>query len=148
MEQAEVELSRTLRYENTLSFLMLDIDNFKQINDAYGHQAGDLVLKKLAMIFQEVLRNIDITGRLGGEEFAVILPETNIEKASEVAERLREVISLTAVSLPAGFDIHFTVSIGISALLEKKTNVEALLNEADKALYKAKQSGRNKVVIA
>jgi diguanylate cyclase (GGDEF)-like protein/PAS domain S-box-containing protein len=145
MEQGEVEFSRTQRYENTLSIMMLDIDHFKTINDIYGHQAGDLVLKKLAMIFQDVLRNVDITGRLGGEEFLVILPETAIDKAVKVAERLREAISRTAISLPTGLQIHFTVSIGIAPFIDKNTNFETLVNEADKALYRAKQTGRNKV---
>jgi diguanylate cyclase (GGDEF)-like protein len=140
-------MSRTQRYNNTLSILMLDIDYFKQVNDAYGHQAGDLVLMTLAMIFQEVLRNVDIAGRLGGEEFAVVLPETGIQKAVEVAERLREVISATEVSLPSGHQIHFTVSIGIAALVDKNTSIDILLNEADKALYRAKQAGRNQVCV-
>jgi diguanylate cyclase (GGDEF)-like protein/PAS domain S-box-containing protein len=145
MDQGEVELSRTLRYDSAFSILMLDIDHFKQINDTHGHQAGDVVLKSLAMTFQEVLRNIDIVGRLGGEEFAAVLPETGIEKATEVAERLREVISGGEVTLPEGIKIHFTVSIGIAALIDHSSTIDMLLNEADKALYRAKQSGRNKV---
>jgi diguanylate cyclase (GGDEF)-like protein len=145
MERGVVELSRTQRYDNSMSILMLDIDLFKQINDVYGHQVGDQVLKTLAMIFQEVLRNEDITGRLGGEEFGVVLPETGIDKAAEVAERLREVISTTEVSLPMGLKIHFTASIGIAALENKNSNFNMLLNESDKALYRAKQAGRNRV---
>jgi len=145
MEQGEVELSRTQRYGTTLSILMLDIDHFKQINDVYGHQAGDLVLKTLALIFQEVLRSVDIIGRMGGEEFAVILPETDIDQATEVAERLREVISEGEVSLPVGLRINYTVSIGVTTLIDKNSNIEMLLYEADKALYRAKQTGRNKV---
>jgi diguanylate cyclase (GGDEF)-like protein len=128
-----------------MSILMLDIDHFKQVNDAYGHQAGDQILKTLAMVFQEVLRNLDIIGRLGGEEFGIVLPEIDIEKATEVAERLREVISKTVVSLPMGLQIHFTVSIGIATLVEKNISIDTLLNESDKALYRAKQAGRNKV---
>jgi diguanylate cyclase (GGDEF)-like protein len=124
---------------------MLDIDHFKRINDAHGHQAGDLVLKSLATTFQEVLRNVDIIGRLGGEEFAAVLPETGIEKATEVAERLREVISAGEVILPEGSKIHFTVSIGIAAFIDKESNIDMLINEADKALYRAKQTGRNRV---
>lgn len=145
MERGEVELSRTQRYDNSLSILMLDIDHFKNINDTYGHQSGDVVLKSVAMTFQKVLRSVDIIGRLGGEEFAVILPETGIERATEVAERLREIISADEVALPEGNKIRFTVSIGITALVDKVSNINMLLNEADKALYKAKQSGRNRI---
>jgi diguanylate cyclase (GGDEF)-like protein/PAS domain S-box-containing protein len=145
MERGAVELSRTLRYNNSISIIMLDIDLFKQINDAYGHQVGDQVLKTLAMIFQEVLRNDDISGRLGGEEFGIVLPETRIDKAAEVAERLREVISTTEVSLPMGLKIHFTASIGIASLVDKNSSFNMLLDESDKALYRAKQAGRNKV---
>jgi len=145
MDQGEVELSRTQRYDTSLSVLMLDIDHFKLINDTYGHQAGDLVLKTLATIFQEVLRNVDIIGRMGGEEFAVMLPETDIDQATEVAERLREVILEDEVSLPVGLRINFTVSIGIATLIDKRSNIDMLLYEADKALYRAKHTGRNKV---
>jgi diguanylate cyclase (GGDEF)-like protein/PAS domain S-box-containing protein len=144
MDRGEAELLRASRYEIPLSILMLDIDHFKQINDTYGHQAGDLVLKSLAKTIQVVLRNVDIIGRLGGEEFASVFPETGIEKATEVAERLREVISATEVTLPEGIKIHFTVSIGVAALLDKNSNIDMLLNEADKALYRAKQAGRNR----
>jgi diguanylate cyclase (GGDEF)-like protein len=124
---------------------MLDIDHFKQINDTYGHQSGDLVLKSVANTFQEVLRSVDIIGRLGGEEFAVVLPETWIAKALEVAERLREKISEGEVALPDGTIIRFTVSIGIAALIDKNSNIDMLLDDADKALYRAKQAGRNRV---
>lgn|GEM_PF-476398 len=147
MGRGEVELSRAQRYDNPLSILMLDIDHFKKINDAYGHQAGDIVLKSLAMTFQEVLRNVDIIGRLGGEEFAAILSETRIEIATEVAERLREVISAGEVRLSDGTKINYTVSIGIASIIDKVSNIHILLNEADRALYRAKQAGRNKVCI-
>jgi len=126
---------------------MLDIDLFKQVNDVYGHQAGDQVLKTLAMVFQEVLRHVDIIGRLGGEEFGIVLPEIGIEKAAEVAERLREVISTTPVKLPIGLQLQFTVSIGIATRVEKNMTIDTLLNEADKALYRAKEAGRNKVCV-
>jgi diguanylate cyclase (GGDEF)-like protein/PAS domain S-box-containing protein len=145
MDRSEVEFSRAQRYDNSLSILMLDIDHFKQINDGYGHQAGDFVLKFLAMTIQEVLRNVDIIGRLGGEEFAAVLPETEIEKATEVAERLRQVIATGEVELTDGSKIQFTVSIGIAAFTDKNSNIDMLLNEADKALYRAKQTGRNRV---
>ncbi len=145
MDRGEAELSRASRYDKPLSILMLDIDHFKQINDTYGHQAGDIVLKSLAMTIQEVLRNVDIIGRLGGEEFAAVLPETGIEKAAEVAERLREVIAAGEVTLRDGAHIHFTASIGLAAYIDKASNIDMLLNEADKALYRAKQSGRNRI---
>jgi diguanylate cyclase (GGDEF)-like protein/PAS domain S-box-containing protein len=145
MEQAEVEFSRAVRHDKFLSILMLDIDHFKQVNDTYGHQSGDAVLRTLAMLCKEVLRNFDIIGRMGGEEFAVVLPETDIEQTLEVAERLREVIAETEVSLPDGSKISFTVSIGVATLVDKNTNIDWLLNQADRALYKAKESGRNKV---
>ncbi len=145
MEKSQVELSRTQRYDTALSVLMVDIDTFKNINDTYGHQVGDSVLKILAMRFQAVLRNVDIVGRLGGEEFGIVLPETDIKEAVEVAERLRVVISETVVALPAGLPIHFTISVGVAALTERNANIDMLLHEADKALYRAKQLGRNKV---
>jgi diguanylate cyclase (GGDEF)-like protein/PAS domain S-box-containing protein len=145
MDRGKLELSRAQRYNNSLSILMMDIDHFKHINDEYGHQAGDLVLKSLAMTFQEVLRNVDIIGRLGGEEFAAVLPETGIVVATEVAERLREVISTSEVNLPEGNSLHFTVSIGIAGLIDKNSSIDMLLNEADKALYRAKAAGRNRI---
>jgi diguanylate cyclase (GGDEF)-like protein/PAS domain S-box-containing protein len=145
MDRGEIEFARTQRNDNSLSVLMLDIDHFKQINDTYGHQSGDLVLKSLAMIFQEMLRSQDLSGRLGGEEFAVVLPEAAIDKATEVAERLREIISADEVALADGIKIRYTVSIGIATLTDKNSNINILLNEADKALYKAKQTGRNRV---
>lgn len=148
IEQAEAELSRAVRYESSLSLLMLDIDYFKQVNDTYGHQSGDIVLQTFAMVCQKMLRNVDIIGRMGGEEFAVVLPETGIEKIFEVAERIREVIADTEVSLPDGGKIHFTVSIGIATLADRCLSIDSLLKQADQALYQAKESGRNKVAIA
>lgn len=145
MEKARVELARSQRYGIALSALMLDIDFFKQINDSHGHHAGDLVLKTLATTFQAILRNVDIAGRLGGEEFGIVLPETNIEEAFEVAERLRETISATLVAMPDAAPIHFTVSIGVATCESNVTSVDMLINAADNALYRAKESGRNKV---
>ena len=148
MEQGQLELSRAQRYSNLLSVFMLDIDFFKNVNDTHGHKAGDIVLQKLGDILRETLRSIDIVGRIGGEEFALLLPETNIQKATEVAERLREITAGTDVVLEDGLPLHFTISIGVAALKGKDTNIDMLLSQADKALYQAKESGRNKVCVA
>ena len=145
MEQAELELNRSIRYENPLSMMMLDADFFKRINDSHGHKTGDLVLKKLAEICRYSLREVDIIGRMGGEEFAILLPETDNSAAIETAKRLRKAIASTGVPLEAGLPLHFTVSIGVSSLTSKEDNIDVLLNQADKALYEAKSAGRNRV---
>lgn len=148
MQQAEQELTRTVRYNCNLSIFMLDIDHFKKINDTYGHKCGDLVLKKLAATCQQVLREVDIIGRIGGEEFAILLPETDKEQAIEVAERLREAIGNAEVAIENGLPVRFTASIGVTSLTGEDKNMDVLLNIADKALYQAKNAGRNKVVAA
>ncbi len=149
MELAELELSRSIRYENPLTILMVDIDLFKQVNDTYGHKAGDAVLKKLAEVFQKTLREIDIVGRVGGEEFAILLPETDKDKALEAADRLRANIANTRVSMSGGrLPLRFTVSIGLTILSSKEDTLDNLLSRADNALYEAKNSGRNRVCVA
>ncbi|WP_446808239.1 diguanylate cyclase [Methylomonas sp. 2BW1-5-20] len=145
MEQGEAELARSCRYGNALSILMLDIDHFKAVNDDYGHSAGDQALQKLGGILVELLREIDVPGRMGGEEFAILLPETRHDRAVDVAERLRTVIAESPILLESGQDLHFTVSIGVATLTDMNTSVSSLLNLADKALYQAKKTGRNKV---
>ena len=142
IEQAELELSRHNRYENKLSLIMLDIDYFKKINDTYGHNVGDLVLQKIAEVSRSILRDIDIIGRIGGEEFTILLPETSLEDSIKVAERLRVEISNASVILENS-EVTFTSSFGVVAA--NKSNIDELLIKADKALYKAKESGRNRV---
>ncbi|MDZ4202139.1 MAG: diguanylate cyclase [Gallionella sp.] len=148
MQQAELERARAIRYGSDLSLFMMDIDFFKQVNDRHGHQTGDTVLKSLADTCRETLREVDIIGRVGGEEFAILLPETGQNKAFEVAERLRTALSQLSVATESGVPVRFTVSIGIAFLMTKKDNLDALLSRADKALYEAKESGRNKVCVA
>lgn len=148
MQQAEAELARSIRYNNKLSLLMLDIDLFKQVNDNYGHKVGDSALIKLAEVCHEVLREVDIIGRVGGEEFAILLPETSKSEAAEVAERLRVVIANARVPMEHGLPIPFTISIGVSSLSSKDDNLDVLSSNADKALYEAKKTGRNKVCVA
>lgn len=146
MEQAEMELSRAIRYQSPLSIMMMDVDFFKRINDSHGHKTGDLVLQKLAETCLRGLREVDIIGRMGGEEFAILLPETNGAEAIEAAERLNEAIRSAKVPLEAGLPLQFTVSIGVSCLRSKEDNIDVLLSLADKALYQAKAAGRDKVV--
>jgi diguanylate cyclase (GGDEF)-like protein/PAS domain S-box-containing protein len=145
LEQAENELTRTVRYGRELSILMLDVDRFKQVNDTYGHKVGDLVLKRLSELCRATLRDVDIVGRIGGEEFAVLLPETGSEQAVQAAERLRAAIAATHVSLGSGLPLRFTASFGVTTLREKEANIDMLLNQADQALYRAKNEGRNRV---
>ena len=148
MEQGELELERAKRYIKPLSIFMIDIDYFKKINDTYGHKFGDLVLQKLSAKLSEILRGIDIIGRIGGEEFAVLLPETELHEAAEVAERLRDSVARTSVPREEGMPVNFTISIGVAALNGSDIKLEGLLSKADKAMYEAKQSGRNKVNVA
>ena len=145
MALAEGELARAIRYGSDLSILMMDIDFFKKINDTYGHKVGDTVLKKLAEISVETLRTVDIIGRVGGEEFTILLPMTAKDAAIEVAERLREAIAAVRIPLESGQSLSFTVSIGVTSLITKDNNMDQLLHLADTALYGAKNSGRNKV---
>ncbi len=145
MQQAELELRRVVRYGGTLSIFMMDVDHFKKINDTHGHKVGDLVLQKLAEICRDTLRMVDIIGRVGGEEFAILLPETTEQEAIRVAERLRQAIANAKIPLGHGLPLSITVSIGITSLMSKDDNIDVLLSFADKALYAAKNAGRNRI---
>lgn len=140
-----VEVQRAKRYDLPLTVIMLDIDYFKSINDTYGHAAGDQVLKTLSGAVSSLLREPDIFGRLGGEEFAVILPQTGADEGAEVAERLRAALASLAVEV-GDQTVSFTVSMGVTRISAADQTVEELLNRADEALYKAKRMGRNRVV--
>lgn len=148
MHVAGVEFARAHRYKSPLSLLALDADHFKNINDTYGHQAGDIVLQKFSQIFHEVLREVDIIGRIGGEEFSVLLPETELLSAVAVAERLLDAIVSSKVVLSNGITIRYTASIGVATLSATTDTLSELLNEADRALYQAKNSGRSRVNVA
>jgi diguanylate cyclase (GGDEF)-like protein/PAS domain S-box-containing protein len=146
-ELAEQALSRSQRYDNPLSILMMDIDFFKSINDVYGHKAGDLALQKLATVCVGILREVDVIGRMGGEEFAVLLPETQGSYATEVAERIRHALENTEIAIEQHTTpLRFTVSIGVTTINNFETTIDKMLQEADAALYQAKNTGRNKVV--
>jgi diguanylate cyclase (GGDEF)-like protein len=132
------------RYSHPLSVAMVDIDHFKDVNDTYGHKAGDRVLEGVASILVEHLRMPDKVGRYGGEEFLLVFPETGLDQTQKIAERIRAAVS------NAEFDvgerkINLTISIG-ATLFERGEDLEQLLSRADQALYQAKQSGRNLVV--
>jgi len=147
-DKGDDELQRSLRYSHEFCVLMLDIDHFKKVNDVYGHIAGDTVLKQFTSECLNVLRKSDVFARIGGEEFAVILPETNIIGANTIAERLRKSIeNMTVQDETENQDIKITTSIGISSLKDGDINFENILKRADEALYDAKESGRNKVEI-
>ena len=145
MHKGTEELQRAGRYGNDLSLIMLDIDWFKAINDTYGHEAGDEVLKMMATLMRQNLREIDIPSRLGGEEFALLLPNTNPEQTLIVADRLRQGVEQHLFATSSQL-ISITVSMGIATCSRDTTNLEQLLNQADQALYQAKQQGRNRIV--
>ncbi|REL30502.1 sensor domain-containing diguanylate cyclase [Thalassotalea euphylliae] len=141
------EFLRAKRYACDMSLLMFDLDHFKSINDNYGHQCGDLVLVEAAQRVNSLLRDADILGRYGGEEFAVILTETAQFGAVEVAERIKKSLTATPVVFN-GKEIYFSASIGIASFNSEQTSHETLIAEADAALYRAKSSGRNKICLS
>jgi len=145
LARAAAEASRAARYGHPLSVLVTDLDHFKQINDGYGHAAGDAVLKAFVARTQAMLRPADVVGRMGGEEFAVLLPETSVEAAAEVAERIRAALAAEPVVVEDGA-VPFTASIGVAAVGRDGATPEAALNRADRRLYQAKRDGRNRVV--
>lgn len=147
MEIAEQEATRARRSGEPLSFLMLDVDHFKHTNDTHGHRAGDAVLIRLGELCQLALRGYDTVGRLGGEEFAALLPRTDGEQALAVAQRMRSMIDGSEVLLEQGTRLHFTVSIGVATLAGDLTSIDTLQRQADSALYEAKRRGRNRVCV-
>lgn len=148
VEQADREIARAQRYARTGTLVMLDVDHFKSVNDRYGHGVGDQVLHQIARIAEATLRPGDVFGRLGGEEFAVMLPETDGAEAFGVAERLRQAIAAHPMPLPGGGTLHVTVSLGVAPLTPAVTAVAGWIERADVMLYTAKAGGRNCTRIA
>jgi diguanylate cyclase (GGDEF)-like protein len=146
-QHAEKEFNRSKRYYRPLSVIMLDIDHFKQVNDQYGHHGGDQVLQIFAEACQEVIRSTDLMGRVGGEEFALLLPDTPMKAAFNLAERLRERINKYPY-LAGDMLIEVTASLGVAELQNDDGDFKSLLQRADEALYQAKHAGRNRVKMA
>jgi diguanylate cyclase (GGDEF)-like protein len=147
MELSERRIKRTYTSHGQASFLLFDLDHFKKINDAHGHIIGDQILRGIAQICKQHLRTDDILGRFGGEEFVILLPDTKLNDARHIAERLRRIIAETPIETEIG-PIFTTVSIGVT--LKDRTSaasITQLLSRADRAMYLAKQSGRNRVII-
>lgn len=148
IEQIELEFKRAKRYNRDLSLLMLDIDHFKSVNDNYGHQVGDIVLRKISSIIINQLRDSDLAFRYGGEEFMVILPETKPDDAMNVAKRMKQEIMETEHSY-RNMAFKVTASIGIVSIkdmLGKFETVDDIIKKVDDNLYKAKNSGRNTII--
>lgn len=149
MDRADHSLKRLRRYGGELSVVLADLDHFKTINDQFGHAVGDEVLRRFSRLSQDLIRETDLVARLGGEEFAFLLPETSLEDAMSLAERVR--VSLAeaplAVTRPDGVKVEVpaTISMGVSSTTTSETVIDRLLADADKALYQAKNSGRNQV---
>lgn len=139
--EAQKEIARALRYQHSTTFLMIDIDHFKEINDTRGHIYGDKVLKEIGQNIRSVLRATDLVSRFGGDEFMVALPETDIETAQDVARRIMTTIEKDPIN-------GCTVSIGIAALTAQADRLELILNRADIALYQAKKDGRNQFALS
>ena len=146
-ELAEHEMLKSRRFGTPLTVLMIDIDHFKSINDGFGHAIGDQVLCRVAQVCHKQLREVDVIGRIGGEEFAVLLPHTEMGEGLEVAERIRDAVAKSAMGDTAGSNLFVTCSIGVSSPPTER-NVDEMLDQADTALYKAKKAGRNCVCSA
>lgn len=147
-KRLEEEFYRAKRYDHELSLLMIDLDNFKGLNDRYGHTAGDHLLRYFSQLITETIRPSDIAARYGGEEFLVVLPETDKEEAGILAERLRLRISLYPFRVDSRKeDILFTISIGVTSYPEFGQSSDELVALADEALYRAKKNGKNKVAV-
>jgi len=139
------EIDRASRYSSDLALIICDIDRFKQINDTYGHTAGDLTLQSISESFKNVLRKSDIIGRYGGDEFMIILPETSLNGAKNLAEKIRSSVENTEVAIPGGKTIRISTSIGVASCCVATENIDTIVARADAALYVSKLSGRNLV---
>lgn len=144
--EAKAELRRAARYDHPVSLAMMDIDKFKSVNDTWGHPAGDIVIAGLSNMTMDLIRDSDLFGRLGGEEFALLMPETSDAQATALAERIRSAFETQSFDIKKGDRISCTVSIGIAHARTRDDTIEQMLERVDQALYLAKNGGRNRVV--
>ena len=142
--QLKGEIERCNRYDHKLSLLLLDIDNFKDYNDTYGHLEGDKILVRLGRVIKSCLRNMDTAYRYGGEEFTIILPDTDVDEANTVAERLRTAVSAEDFTDGIRPGVRITISIGVTQYFREE-KIASFVQRADQAMYRSKQAGRNKV---
>lgn len=145
--RAKEEIARARRNYTPLALVLLDVDYFKRINDTYGHAQGDLVLQQLSQLLQRNLRETELLGRYGGEEFAIILPGSTKQEAHKTAERLRDLVARLEFGDPANHTLHCSISLGIAAFADGLGDFSSWVKAADKALYQAKRQGRNQTVI-
>lgn len=148
VQKLQEEKKRAVRYQLPLSVIMIDIDWFKKLNDGYGHEVGNSVLKHLASVIRDCVRDVDIFARYGGEEFVVILPQTALAEAKHISERIRSQVESTIMDTGDKGRVKITVSIGVSSYPENGRSEEELVTVADQALYKAKESGKNLVCVS
>ncbi len=144
MELGLREFERVKRYGRPMSLILLDVDHFKAVNDTHGHNVGDRALQALAQICLKTIRNVDVLARVGGEEFAVLLPETGLEQACLAAERIRRNLSRTVLKTK-DTELRLTISLGVGTVTNETTDFGHLLRTVDAALYAAKRNGRNRV---
>ena len=148
-EALGTEVERARRFGQGLGLMMLDIDDFKVVNDTYGHQQGDMVLREVGRVVRETTREIDEPARYGGEELAVVLPGTDLEGAYQLAERVREGIESLAFDFPGRDEpMRMTASVGVAALPDSADDARGLVAAADEALYVAKRGGKNRTMRA
>ncbi|MGK7294420.1 MAG: diguanylate cyclase [Candidatus Wenzhouxiangella sp. M2_3B_020] len=144
-ESAAREIARTERYGNALSVIVVDLDHFKRLNDEFGHHDGDQALKRVADLLLDNVRDADMVFRLGGEEFLILLPDTGLEGAEQIAERIRRNLEATSVALAEGRERRITASFGVTEYRPGDQTWSGLIREADDAMYVAKRNGRNRV---
>ena len=147
LSRVEEELARAVRYGRPLSVILVDLDHFKRLNDSHGHAAGDAMLRHIAQLLAGNVRSVDVAGRYGGEEFLILLPETDVDAAAALAEKLRRVVANAQVPVGDGVTVSITMSAGVAGGMGQVLRLDALVRDADAALYSAKALGRNQVYV-